>query len=65
MSTPAHAVAAISAVAATASLLSWFNDHAIMFTIGAAIAAMLSGGAAFAFYCVSIYFKIKYHRQDL
>lgn len=63
MSSPAHGAAAISAVAATASVAGWMSEHAVLFTIAAAVAAVLSGCAAFAFYCVSIYYKIKYNQK--
>lgn len=63
MSSPAHATAAISAVAATVSVGSWLAQNAVFFTIAAALAAVLSGCAAFAFYCVSIYYKIKYNQK--
>lgn len=61
MSNPAHGAAVVSAVAATASVGSWLSSHAVYFTVGAALAAILSGLAAFGFYCVSIYYKIKAH----
>lgn len=60
MSSPAHGAAVVSAVAATASVGSWLSNHAALFTVAAAVAAVLSGLAAFAFYCVSIYYKIKH-----
>jgi hypothetical protein len=55
----AHIATGVSAVAAGASITSWFNDNAVFFTVAAAVTAVLSGLAAFVFYCVSIYFKIK------
>jgi hypothetical protein len=55
----AHVAAGISAVAAGASITSWLNDNAVFFTVAAATAAVLSGIAAFVFYVVSIYYKIK------
>jgi hypothetical protein len=59
----ANTTAAISAVAAATSLASWLTEHAIFFTVAAAIAAILSGLAATFFYCTSIYFKIKYEHK--
>jgi hypothetical protein len=59
MNPQAHVAAGISAVAAATSITSWLNDNAVFFTVAAAIAAVLSGTAAFIFYCVSIYYKIK------
>lgn len=58
--TAPHTAAAVSAIAATVSVGSWMIEHAVFFTIGAAIVAVMSGLAACAFYCVSIYYKIKY-----
>lgn len=59
MNPQAHVAAGVSAVAATASVTSFLTDNAVFFTVAAATAAVLSGFAAFAFYCVSIYYKIK------
>lgn len=55
----AHVALAVSATTASASAVSWANDHAAWFTIGAGAFAMLSGLAAFIFYIVSTYYKIK------
>lgn len=57
--------AAISAASASASLASWSVEHAVYFTIAAAIAAVLSGFSAFFFYLVSTYFKIKYEHVEV
>lgn len=54
-----HVALVVSGVTASASALSWANDHAVWFTIGAGAIAMLSGVAAFIFYLVSTYYKIK------
>lgn len=59
MNPQAHVAAGVSAVAAGASITSFMNDNAVFFTVAAATAAVLSGVAAFVFYCVSIYYKIK------
>ena len=61
--TAAPVLAVSSAAAASASLASWVADHAIYFTILAAIAAILSGFAAFVFYIVSVYFKIRFEGE--
>lgn len=61
----ANVTASVSAAAASVAVGSWLTDHAIYFTVGAAVAAILSGAAATFFYCTSIYFKIKYeHRKN-
>jgi hypothetical protein len=59
-----HVALAVSTVTASASVVSWASNHAAWFTIGAAVVAMLSGLAGFAFYCVSTYYKIKYAGRD-
>lgn len=56
----AHIATGVSAAAASASVASWLTEHAIFFTVAAAVAAVLSGVAATFFYCTSIYYKIKY-----
>ena len=59
-----HVLLAVSAATASASAASWSVDHAIWFTIAAAGTAVLSGLAAFIFYIVSIYYKIKYAQKN-
>lgn len=59
----ANVTAAVSATAAAMSLASWLTEHAIFFTVAAAIAAIMSGMAATFFYCTSIYYKIKYEHK--
>lgn len=54
-----HFALIVSGVTASASAVSWANDHAVWFTIGAGAIAMLSGLAAFVFYLVSTYYKLK------
>lgn len=54
-----HVMLAVSTVTAGASAASWASDNAAWFTVGAGVVAMLSGLAAFVFYVVSTYFKIK------
>lgn len=60
-----HVLLAVSAASASASVASWATEHLVWFTIAAAIAAVLSGLAAFFFYIVSIYYKIKYAQKDV
>lgn len=64
MTNPAHAALAVTAASTAASLYAWFNNNAVFFTVAAAIAAVLSGLAAFIFYCVSTYYKIKHGGRD-
>lgn len=59
MNPQAHIAFGVSAVAAGASITSWLTENAVFFTAAAAVVAVLSGLAAFVFYCVSIYYKIK------
>ena len=59
MNPQAHVAAGVSAIAAGASITSWLTENAVFFTAAAAVAAVLSGLAAFTFYLVSIYYKIK------
>lgn len=54
-----HITLVVTSVAASASIASWATDHAVWFTIGAGAVAILSGLAAFTFYIVSTYYKIK------
>lgn len=54
-----HVALAVTGVATGASAVSWATDHAVWFTIAAGTAAVLSGIAAFVFYMVSTYYKIK------
>lgn len=59
MNPQAHIAVGVSAAAASASITSWMTDNAVFFTVAAAVVAVLSGLAAFTFYLVSIYYKIK------
>ena len=59
-----HVLLAVTAAAATASAASWALEHAVWFTITAAISAVMSGIAAFMYYIVSIYYKVKYAQKD-
>lgn len=59
-----HVLLAVSATTAGASAASWAVDHAAWFTIAAGTAAVLSGIAAFVFYIVSTYYKIKNAAKD-
>lgn len=59
-----HVLLAVSAATASVSAASWAIDHAVWFTIFAAGAAILSGLAAFVFYMVSTYYKIKYAQKE-
>jgi hypothetical protein len=60
MSNPAHVALGVS----SATLDAWLKTHAVFFTAAAAVAAILSGLAAFIFYCVSTYYKIKHNGRD-
>ncbi len=59
MTSHPHVILAVTTVTASASAVSWATDHAVWFTIGAGVAAILSGAGGFAFYCVATYYKIK------
>jgi len=54
-----HIALVVSGVTASASAVNWATDHAVWFTIAAGSTAILSGVAAFIFYIVSTYYKIK------
>lgn len=59
-----HHAAALSAIAASASVVSWATDHAVLFTLAAAVTAIISGISAIIFYSVSVYYKIKYENSQ-